>query len=99
MSPDEKNRKRKFKKREAFAQFEHQPGHAMTRPVFCQRNPMSESTYYKLKRLGKAPREIEIGDRVIITEEAEAEWRREREAETAAKRAAEQARAPPPNVA
>jgi hypothetical protein len=66
------------------------PGDAHTIPSFCKSNAISESEYYKLKRQGKQPREIELDKRVIITPEAEADWRREREAETMAKRQREQ---------
>jgi hypothetical protein len=81
MSP--RNRKRTaFRRRSA----NRRPGDAHTRPSFCASNHISESLYFRLKREGKGPREIEIGDRIIITPEAEADWRREREAETMAER-------------
>jgi hypothetical protein len=52
---------------------------------FCARHgPISRSYYYKLKELGLGPREIKIGTRVLISAEAAAAWRREREAATAA---------------
>jgi hypothetical protein len=69
------------------------PGDAHTIPSFCKSNAISESEYYKLKRQGKQPREIELDKRIIITPEAEADWRRERETETMAKRQREQAAA------
>jgi hypothetical protein len=59
---------------------------------FCQNNNISESLYFALKRQGKGPREIELNARIIITPEAEADWRREREAETLAKRRATESR-------
>jgi hypothetical protein len=62
------------------------PGDAHTIPSFCQSNAISESLYFKLKREGRGPREINLDGRIIITPEAEADWRREREAETQAKR-------------
>jgi hypothetical protein len=62
------------------------PGDAHTILSFCESNAISESFYYALKRKKKGPREIEFDSRVIITPEAEADWRREREAETTAKR-------------
>jgi hypothetical protein len=37
-----------------------------------------------MRERGLGPRETRILDRVIITEEAETEWRRERQAATAA---------------
>jgi hypothetical protein len=65
-----------------------QPGDAHTRQTFCAANHISESFYFQLKRQGKGPREIQLNNRrVIITPEAERDWRREREAETMAKRA------------
>jgi hypothetical protein len=64
------------------------PGDAHTIPSFCESNAISESKYFSLKRQGKGPREIELGGRTIITPEAEAYWRAEREAETQARRAA-----------
>jgi hypothetical protein len=63
---------------------------------FCENNNISESLYFALKRQGKGPREIELNKRIIITEQAEADWRAEREAETMAKRAAESARSVAP---
>jgi hypothetical protein len=77
--------------RTAFAAWsdDRRPGDALTIPSFCRRNAISESKYRGLKRQGKGPREIELDRRIIITEEAEADWRREREAETAEKRTAE----------
>jgi hypothetical protein len=94
MSP----RKRKFKRRSTFRRRSRnrKPGDAHTRLSFCDRNAISESTYYKLKRLGKGPREIELFGRVIITPEAEADWRRDREAETMAKRREREAAAAAP---
>lgn len=62
------------------------PGDAHTIPSFCDSNKISESKYFELKRQGRGPREIELDNRIIITPEAEADWRREREAETMAKR-------------
>src|SRR3954466_15094625 len=55
-------------------------GDLHTIPSFCESNAISESTYYSLKRRGKHPRELEIDGTVRITEQAEADWRREREA-------------------
>lgn len=88
-------RKRKFKRRSTFRKRSRQrkPGDAHTILSFCESNAISESLYFKLKRRGKGPREAEVEGRVIITPEAEIDWRREREAETAAKRQKEAAAA------
>jgi hypothetical protein len=40
--------------------------------------------YFKMKGLGLGPREMRVGRRVLITFEAAAEWRAQREVTTAA---------------
>jgi hypothetical protein len=79
---EEQRKRRAFRERSK----NRKPGQAHTIPSFCENNMISESKYYDLKRRGRGPREVEVDARIIITEEAEADWRREREAETAAKR-------------
>ena len=77
------------RKRTAFRKWSkrrRKPGDAHTIPSFCESNAISESQYYTLKRQGRGPREIELNKRIIITEQAEADWRVQREAETTAKR-------------
>jgi predicted DNA-binding transcriptional regulator AlpA len=49
---------------------------------FCRRHSISTAWYYELRRRGRGPRELRIGRKVLITREAAAEWRRNREAET-----------------
>jgi hypothetical protein len=71
---------------------QRQPGHADTIPSFCESEAISESLYHKLKRLGKGPREMLVEGAVRISPEAKADWRREREAETMAKRQAAESR-------
>jgi hypothetical protein len=83
MSP--RNRKRTAFRRHSQRR---KPGDAHTIPSFCVSNAISESLYFDLKRKGRGPREIELDGRIIITPDAEADWRREREAETMAKRRA-----------
>jgi hypothetical protein len=63
-------------------------GDVHTIASFCASNAISESKYFDLKRRGKGPREIELNKRILITPEAEADWRRDREAETLAERTA-----------
>jgi hypothetical protein len=77
---------RKKKKRTAFRRWSkhRRPGDAHTILSFCESNGISEALYYKLKREGKGPREARVAPkRIIITPEAEADWRREREADAA----------------
>jgi hypothetical protein len=47
---------------------------------FCAANNISEGAYRKLRELGLAPREMRVLRRVLITTEAAARWRAEREA-------------------
>jgi hypothetical protein len=65
---------------------QRQPGDSDTIPSFCESEAISESLYFKLKRLGKGPREMFVEGAVRISPAAKADWRREREAETQAKR-------------
>lgn len=53
---------------------------AYTIPEFCDAHRISEAFYYKARAAGQGPRERRILKKVIITEEAAAEWR---EAQTA----------------
>jgi hypothetical protein len=45
---------------------------------FCKRHGLSIATFYKFK--GQMPVTFKIGARVLISKEAAAKWRREREA-------------------
>jgi hypothetical protein len=46
---------------------------------FCARHGISPQLFYKLKPLGQMPRTFNVGTRVLISKEAAAAWRRERE--------------------
>lgn len=47
---------------------------------FCLRHGLSRAAFYKLEPLGQAPRIMRVGgNRVMISKEAAADWRRERE--------------------
>jgi hypothetical protein len=48
---------------------------------FCTAERISRAMYYKLRRLGKGPREMAVGTHRRISPEAQADWRRDREAE------------------
>lgn len=51
---------------------------------FCQRNGISRSTYLIIRAEGRGPREMRISaNRIGITPEAEADWRRAREKDAA----------------
>jgi hypothetical protein len=46
---------------------------------FCRRNRISVQLFYKLKPKGLMPPTFRLGARVLISREAAAAWRRERE--------------------
>jgi hypothetical protein len=52
---------------------------------FCQRHGISIAMYYKMRAQDpkSVPREIHVGTRRLISKEAAADWRAERERETA----------------
>jgi hypothetical protein len=51
---------------------------------FCKAERISRAMYYKLSRMGKAPRSFNVGTAIRISPEARRAWRAEREAETLA---------------
>ena len=54
---------------------------AFTIREFCKAHRISISYYYELKKIGRAPREMALGTRRIISAEAAAAWRAENTAE------------------
>jgi len=46
---------------------------------FCEAHRISTAFYYDLRNTGRGPREMIVGARRIISGEAAADWRRERE--------------------
>jgi hypothetical protein len=50
---------------------------------FCASNGIGRTTYYEIKKHGQGPREMIVGARKLISEEAAADWRRERETASA----------------
>jgi predicted DNA-binding transcriptional regulator AlpA len=60
------------------------PRLALSIPEFCKAHGISEGMFYKMKKQnrGLTPREMKIGTRTLITFEAAAKWRAEREAAT-----------------
>jgi predicted DNA-binding transcriptional regulator AlpA len=59
------------------------PRLALSIPEFAEAHGISEGMYYKLKKQRLAPREMKVGARTLITFEAAAQWRAEREAASA----------------
>lgn len=48
---------------------------------WCQRRRVSRAMFYKLAKLGKAPRTYYVGTRRLISDQADAAWMRAQEAE------------------
>ena len=59
-------------------------GGAFTIREFCQAHRISAAFYYVMKNEGWGPREMTAGSRILISFEAAAAWRREREAAASA---------------
>jgi predicted DNA-binding transcriptional regulator AlpA len=53
----------------------------MTIDQWCNKHDLSRSTFYKLRKIGKAPRIIKVLECVRITDDADREWVEAREAE------------------
>ena len=53
---------------------------ALTVREFCRDHKISLAFYYVMKNEGWGPAEMAAGARVLISHEAAADWRREREA-------------------
>ena len=64
------------------------PPLAMSIRVFCALHGISEDMFYKMKREGWGPATMKVGSRTLISHEAAADWRREREEAAAAATAA-----------
>jgi hypothetical protein len=60
------------------------PPLAMSIREFCAQHGISEDMFFKMRRQGWGPRTMKVGSRTLISHEAAAEWRREREAAAAA---------------
>jgi hypothetical protein len=67
-------------RRSYFPEQPQTPPACFTVKTFCAAHDLSESFYFKLKNQGLGPREMRVGSRVLITFEAAAAWRAEREA-------------------
>ena len=46
---------------------------------FCRPHGICRASFYNLQNRGEAPRTMKVGARVLISVEAAADWRRERE--------------------
>jgi predicted DNA-binding transcriptional regulator AlpA len=56
---------------------------ALSVAEFCAANGIGKTTFFKLRKLGKAPRTMPVGSRVLISVAAAKEWRKAREQEAA----------------
>lgn len=66
----------RFNNAEALPMIKREIPDAETISEWCESNRIGRSFYYKLKKEGRAPREIRIGAKVLISREASADWRR-----------------------
>lgn len=57
-------------------------------PEFCTAHRISRATFYNLVNAGQGPRLMKVGTRTLISKEAAADWRREREVKPSATEAA-----------
>lgn len=51
---------------------------------FCAAHGISRATFYNLIDRGEAPRTMKVGARMLVSREAAADWRRDREGATRA---------------
>lgn len=51
---------------------------------FCAAHSISRATFYRLLRDGRGPKTSRLGERLMISKQAAAEWRAQLEAATAA---------------
>jgi predicted DNA-binding transcriptional regulator AlpA len=61
-------------------------GESFTINEWCALRKISRSMFYKLGSQGRAPRTHNVGTKVLISPQADAEWLRNIEAETASER-------------
>jgi hypothetical protein len=61
------------------------PAAAYSIREFCAAHRLSESMYFKMRAQGLGPREMIVGTRKLISQEAASEWRAAREAANSAK--------------
>jgi hypothetical protein len=63
---------------------------------FCRRQGISRGTYQNLRKIGKGPVEARTANRIIITEQAEADWVAARQADALEMSAARRTKAQTP---
>jgi len=56
------------------------PSAVYTITTFCKAHELSEPYYRQLRKKGLGPREMRLGRKVLISQEAAADWRRMKEA-------------------
>lgn len=72
-------RKQSDSKKRRLRQAEEVAAAAYSIGEFCAAHRISEMTYHRLQREGLGPRIMKVRNRTIISTEAAAAWRRERE--------------------
>ncbi len=48
---------------------------------FCRAHGISRAHYFNIQKRGEGPRVMRVGSRVLVSREAAADWRRDREFE------------------
>ncbi len=66
-----------------------EPKDAFTIREFCKRHNISPAFFHLLQKDGRGPRVMRIGARTLVSKEAAADWRRDREAAAKAEREGE----------
>ena len=61
------------------SQQERRNGSASTITQFCKDHHISRSMYYKLQKQGQGPKQMMVGRRRLISNEAAADWRHQME--------------------
>lgn len=54
---------------------------SLTISQWCERHKLSRASFYNLMKAGKAPRIMKVGSAVRITDDADRDWCRAREAD------------------
>jgi hypothetical protein len=80
MLEEEEFTPRRRRRRKAASGNPSVPRTAFSIREFCESVGISVDLYYKLKRLGRGPREMKVGARTLISVESATEWRHNQEA-------------------
>lgn len=80
MEADEMGARPERSGRKTFSEASPIPLGAYSIRAFCRAHALSEAMYFKLRSMGLGPDEMQVGRRRMVSIEAAAKWRLEREA-------------------